>query len=73
MQVHSSYGANIMRVFAHSNFDSVPDPMMPAFGQYNEVAIRRLDLALVSAAQYGIRLILTLGKYWGFLGGKIYI
>lgn len=62
-----------MRVFSHSNFDSVPDPMMPAFGQYNEDAIQRLDLALVAAAQNGIRLILVLGNYWPFLGGETYI
>ena len=69
-QVHASEGATIMRVFSHSNFDSVPDPMMPAFGQYNESALQRLDLALVAAAQHGIRLILVLGNYWPFLGGK---
>jgi hypothetical protein len=60
-----------MRVFSHSNFDSVPDPMMPTFGQYNENALQRLDLALVAAAQHGIRLILVLGNYWPFLGGKL--
>ena len=69
LQVHASKGATIMRVFSHSNFDSVPDPMMPSFGQYNEDALRRLDLALVAAAQHGIRLILVLSNYWPFLGG----
>ena len=44
--------------------------MMPAFGQYNENALKRLDLTLVAAAQHGIRLILVLGNYWPFLGGK---
>jgi hypothetical protein len=57
-------------VFAFSNFDSVPDPMMPDFGVYNEEAIRRLDLALVAAAENGIRLIMVLGNYWPFLGSK---
>lgn len=66
---HANRGANVMRIFAHSNFDSVKDPMMPDFGVYNEDALRRLDLALASAAQNGIRVILTMSNYWPFLGG----
>jgi hypothetical protein len=58
-----------MRAFANSNFNTVPDPIMPTFGQYNESSFQRLDLALVAAAQHGIRLILVLGNYWPFLGG----
>jgi hypothetical protein len=69
LQVHASKGATIMRAFANSHFNSVPDPIMPSFGQYNESAFQRLDLALVAAAQHGIRLILVLGNYWPFLGG----
>jgi len=57
-------------VFAFSNFDSIPDTMMPDFGVYNEEAIRRLDLALVAAAENGIRLIMVMGNYWPFLGSK---
>ena len=71
LQVHASKGATIMRVFANSNFNTVPDPIMPTFGQYNESSFQRLDLALVAAAQHGIRLILVLGNYWPFLGGKL--
>lgn len=70
MKEHAKRGASIMRVFAHSNFESVPNSMMPSFGEFNEDAIRRLDLALVAAARQNIRLILVLGNYWPFLGGK---
>lgn len=75
MREHSARGATVLRVFAHSffqglgNSNSVPQPMMPIIGEYNEEAIRRLDLALAAASQNGIRLILVLGNYWPFLGG----
>lgn len=60
MKEHASKGANVMRVFAHSSFDSVPSPMMPDFGVYNEDALKRLDLTLAAASQNGIRLIMVL-------------
>lgn len=63
MKVHSNRGANVLRVFAHSNFNSVPSPMMPLIGVYNEDAIERLDLMLVAAAQNGIRIIMVLVRY----------
>lgn len=69
MKEHADQGANVMRIFAHSNFDSVKDPMMPDFGVYDEAAFRRLDLALAEAAENGIRTILTLSNFWPFLGG----
>lgn len=69
MKLHAQRGVNVMRVFAHSNFDSVPDAMMPSFGQYNEESIRRLDLAVATAGKYEIRLILVFSNYWEFTGG----
>ena len=68
IQEHAQRGANVLRIFAFSNFDSVPDPMMPSFGTYNEDALRRLDLAVAAAADNGIRLIMTMANYWPFLG-----
>ena len=59
----------MLRVFTHSNFDSVPNPIMPEFGSYNEEALRRVDLMLVAAAQNGIRTIMVLSNFWPFLGG----
>ena len=44
--------------------------MMPSFGVYNEDALKRLDLTMVTAAQNGIRLIMVMANYWPFLGGK---
>ena len=70
MQSHASKGANVLRIFAFSNFNSVPDPIMPELGVYNEDALKRLDLTLAAAAQNGIRLIMTLSNYWPFLGSK---
>ena len=63
--------ATVLRVFAVSNFDSVPDAMMPSFGVYNEEALKRLDVALAAAAENGIRLILALSNFWPFLGGEL--
>ncbi|KAG7672584.1 hypothetical protein KSW81_001546 [Nannochloris sp. 'desiccata'] len=68
MKEHAQKGANVLRIFAFSNFDSVPDAMMPSFGTYNEDALRRLDLAMVAAAENGIRLIMVMSNYWPFLG-----
>jgi mannan endo-1,4-beta-mannosidase len=69
MRAHANEGINVMRIFAHSNFDSVPDAMMPTFGQYNEESIRRLDLVIEAARKYDIKLILVLGNYWPYTGG----
>ena len=41
---------------------------MPSFGVYNEDAFRRVDLALATASENGIRLIMVLSNYWPFLG-----
>ena len=68
LQEHASRSANVLRIFAFSNFDSVPEAMMPDFGTYNEAALRRLDLALAAAAENGIRLIMVMSNYWPFLG-----
>lgn len=71
MREHAKYGVTAMRVFAHSNFNSVPAPtIMPRFGVYNETALQRLDLLLYEAAQTNIRLILVLSNHWNFLGGS---
>lgn len=70
LQDHASRGANVLRVFTHSNFDS-PEAMMPEFGVYNEDALKRLDLTMVAASQNGIRLIMVMANYWPFLGGKL--
>jgi mannan endo-1,4-beta-mannosidase len=69
MKEHAEQGATAMRVFTHSNFDSVKDPIMPDFGKYDESALRRVDLMLAAAAQNGIRIIMVLSNYWPFLGG----
>jgi len=69
MEEQAKRGVTVMRVFAFSNFDSVPDPIMPEFGVFNEDALKRLDLMLVAMAQNGIRAIMVLGNYWNFLGG----
>ena len=71
-QEHAAKGANVLRVFAHNNFGSSPEPMMIDFGVYSEDAIRRLDLALVEAGKNGIRLILVMANYWSFLGGTLF-
>jgi mannan endo-1,4-beta-mannosidase len=69
MKEQAARGVTAMRVFAFSSFDSVPESIMPSFGEYNEEAIRRLDLMLLSMAKYGIRAIMVLSNYWDFLGG----
>ena len=68
MREQKARGATILRIFT-SFFDSVPNSMMPTFGQYNEQALRRLDFALVEMAKRGIRGIIVLSNYWPFLGG----
>jgi hypothetical protein len=40
---------------------------MPDFGVYSEEAIRRLDLAMVAAAENGIW---VMGNHWPFLGTR---
>jgi len=68
---HAMRKATLIRLFARSNFDSMPDAMMPSFGVYNEEALKRLDVALAAAAENGIRLILVLSNFWPFLGGEL--
>ena len=67
-QEHASRGVSVIRAFAFSNFDSVPDAIMPKFGVYNEKALRRLDLMLAEFAKNGIRVVMTLSNFWPFLG-----
>jgi hypothetical protein len=68
MKEHADRGVTVLRLFM-SFFDSVPNSMMPSFGEYNEEALQRLDSTLVEMAQNGIRAILVLSNYWPFLGG----
>lgn len=68
MKEHADRGVTVLRLFM-SFFDSVPNSMMPSFGEYNEEALQRLDSTLVEMARRGIRGILVLSNYWPFLGG----
>lgn len=72
---HAEQGANVMRIFAHSdgygfpNEMQVEEPIQPKLGEYNEKALRRLDLVLAESARNGIKLILPFTNYEPFLGG----
>ena len=75
MKDHAARGTNVIRVFTHSFFDSVPGgtAMMPTFNSYNEDALKRVDLMLAAAAQNGIRVIMVMSNYWPFLGGELVV
>lgn len=72
---HAEKGANVMRVFAHSDGYGFPDempvevPIQPQLGKYNEKALQRLDLVLAEAGKNGIKLILPFTNFEPFLGG----
>ena len=73
-KVHASKGVNVLRVFAHSDgcSSSVHTPIQPSLGVYNEAALARLDLVLVTANKYNIRLILPFTNFEPFLGGMLW-
>jgi mannan endo-1,4-beta-mannosidase len=74
-RIHRERGANVIRVFAHSDGYGFPremqvaEPIQPELGQYNEKALRRLDLVLAEARKNKIKLILPFTNYEPFLGG----
>jgi mannan endo-1,4-beta-mannosidase len=63
-----------VRVIRTNGFDDDPAGIGDATIQiapleYDEVALRGLDLVLARAAAHGLRLVLTLGNYWDDYGG----
>lgn len=49
--------------FGNENSTGTPDPIQPHVGVYNEAGLQRLDYILMTAANYGQRVILTLVNY----------
>jgi hypothetical protein len=67
MMKHSELQGNVLRVFFAYDFSS--SGTQPQLGVYNEDALRRIDLVMAAAANFGIRIIAVLGNYWPFVGG----
>ncbi|KAK9802579.1 hypothetical protein WJX73_007058 [Symbiochloris irregularis] len=55
-------GQTTVRIFAHGINSTLP--LQPSAGVYDERAFAGLDSVLDTAAQYGVRLIMTMSDYW---------
>ncbi|WP_375770513.1 cellulase family glycosylhydrolase [Archangium gephyra] len=67
----SALGAHAVRTTGYNDAaDKRGDSAMQVAPlQYDEVALRGLDLVLTRAAAYGVKLVLPLGNYWDAYGG----
>lgn len=74
MRASAARGANLMRFFAFTNGAgagniAMPNPVQPTLGQFNEDALRRMDLILLEARAAGLRLIMPLTNFEDEMGG----
>jgi len=62
-------GFGVVRAWAFNDEPENPAAIQPAPGRLNEAGLAGIDLALERAAAHGVRLLLSLGNFWGDYGG----
>lgn len=65
----AALGLGVVRAWAFNDDPENPAAIQPAPLRRSEAGLRGVDLALEAAARRGVRLVLSLGNYWGDYGG----
>lgn len=65
----AALGLGVVRAWAFNDDPSNPAAIQKAPFVFGEAGLRGMDLAIVSAAAHGVRLLLSLGNYWSDYGG----
>ena len=65
----AALGLKVVRAWAFNDDPSNPVAMQPEAGRLAEVGLAGVDLALERARHHGVRLLLSLGNFWGDYGG----
>jgi mannan endo-1,4-beta-mannosidase len=62
-------GLTVVRAWAFNDDPDNPAAMQTAPGEYSDAGFRGMDLAIAAAQRHGVKLLLSLGNFWGDYGG----
>ena len=62
-------GLKVVRAWAFNDDPDNPAAIQPASGRLSEAGLAGVDLAIERAGEHGVRLLLSLGNFWGDYGG----